>query len=151
MKQNTKKEKKQRISNGYILIYKPDHPKAIKYGQWQGYVYEHVIVAEKMLGRQLRKNEEVHHLNMNEADNRPENLLVLQKGQHSKLHNFLRRYNLYDVLQKIATDGHIVKKCLFCDEYIVNENKKFCDIECRRKYEEQKKGEQNDQQNEASV
>ncbi|MBE2926584.1 HNH endonuclease [Anoxybacillus flavithermus] len=84
MKQNTKKEKKQRISNGYILIYKPDHPKAIKYGQWQGYVYEHVIVAEKMLGRQLRKNEEVHHLNMNEADNRPENLLVLQKGQHSK-------------------------------------------------------------------
>ncbi|MBE2914753.1 HNH endonuclease [Anoxybacillus flavithermus] len=73
MKQNTKKEKKQRISNGYILIYKPDHPRAIKTGQWQGYVYEHVIVAEKMLGRQLRKNEEVHHLNMNEADNRPEN------------------------------------------------------------------------------
>lgn len=44
-----------------------------------------------------------------------------------------------------------MKKCLFCDEYIVNENKKFCNIECRRKYEEQKKGEQNDQQNEASV
>lgn len=110
-----------------------------------------MIVAEKMLGRQLRKNEEVHHLNMNVADNRPENLLVLEKGQHSKLHHFMRRYELYPIFEEIATEGHIVKKCLHCNEYIVNENKKFCDIECRRKYEEQKKGEQNDQQNEASV
>ncbi|AMV11545.1 hypothetical protein GT3570_11490 [Geobacillus thermoleovorans] len=151
MKQNTKKEKKQRISNGYILIYKPDHPKAIKRGQWQGYVYEHVIVAEKMLNRSLRDNEEVHHLNMNPSDNRPENLLILEKGQHSKIHNFMRRYDLYPIFEEIATDGHIVKKCLFCNEYIVNENKKFCNIDCRKQYEQQKKGEQNNDERDAIV
>jgi hypothetical protein len=57
---------------GYRRIRMPHHHKA----QQNGYVLEHVLVAERMLGRSLNPGEEVHHRNRDRADNRPENLEV---------------------------------------------------------------------------
>lgn len=57
---------------GYVMVRMPGHPRARR----NGYVLEHLLVAEQMSGRALRPAEEVHHINRNRADNRPENLKV---------------------------------------------------------------------------
>lgn len=77
--------------NGYILIYLPEHPKAMKNDNWDGFVYEHVVIAEEMMGRSLREDEEVHHLDGDRSYNHAENLLVLEHSQHTKLHNYLQK------------------------------------------------------------
>ncbi|MEC1697745.1 HNH endonuclease [Schinkia azotoformans] len=123
-----------RVINGYIVVFKPDHPKSYK----DGYIYEHILVAEKMLGRPLRENEDVHHIDFNVQNNLPENLLILGHGQHRKLHNFINRYNLRPVFENTALIGHYVRKCEYCSEYLL-ENQKFCNKECQEKFKQLKR------------
>lgn len=49
--------------------------------------HEHRTVAEKTLGRPLRKGEIVHPINHDKRDNRPENLVVMTQSEHVKLHH----------------------------------------------------------------
>lgn len=56
--------------DGYVFRRVPSHPDA----NVNGYVAEHRLVMETLLGRRLRKHETVHHINGRRDDNRAENL-----------------------------------------------------------------------------
>ena len=71
--------KNTRTLNGYVVVYAPNHPKAMQSHNWKGYVYEHILVAEEDYGRSLLDNEEVHHLDSNRSNNSPSNLIILSK------------------------------------------------------------------------
>jgi len=69
-------------NKGYILIYKPEHPRAM----YDGYVYQQWLVMEEYLGRFLTKQETVHHINRIRDDNRLENLkLYSSRSEHMKM------------------------------------------------------------------
>lgn len=54
-------------------------------------IREHLLVAEKMIGRKLNKGEVVHHINGIGHDNRPENLRVFKsQSEHMKHHAALK-------------------------------------------------------------
>lgn len=65
----------------YREIYLPDHPRSTK----AGYVREHRLVMEQLLGRYLERNEVVHHKNGDTLDNRPDNLEVMDKKDHDRM------------------------------------------------------------------
>ena len=75
---------KYKEQNGYILIYVENHPCSYKRdGRKMGYVREHRLVMEKELGRYLKSNEIVHHLNGIKDDNRLENLVICCHSTHA--------------------------------------------------------------------
>ena len=47
----------------------------------------HVLMMEQILGRPLKDNEVVHHINGDKRDNSPENLQVMDRREHGQLHN----------------------------------------------------------------
>lgn len=71
-----KKRKSRLQKNGYLTICLANK----KY-------YIHRLIMEEHLGRKLKSDEQVHHINGNKLDNRIENLQVIKRGEHQKIHS----------------------------------------------------------------
>lgn len=73
---------KKKRSDGYISIYFPDHPGSTS----DGYVMEHDLVMECIIGRRLADDEVVHHRNGIRNDNKKENLQLMTFKEHARYH-----------------------------------------------------------------
>ena len=62
---------------GYVMVRQPEHPRA----RTVGYVFEHILVMERVLGRYVLPDESVHHRNGVRHDNRAENLELWVRPQ----------------------------------------------------------------------
>ena len=75
---------------GYILIYNHNHP----FADNDGYIREHRLVMEEAIGRYLKPEEVVHHINEIHDDNRLENLMLFaNNNEHLKHHRLLKKKN----------------------------------------------------------
>jgi hypothetical protein len=97
------------IKKGQHLSYKTEFVKGSKpfnYGKGKGYIningykvisingkeiLEHRYLIQKKLNRKLNFNNIVHHINQNRLDNKIENLKLLSRAKHTKLHHEIRR------------------------------------------------------------
>lgn len=120
-----------RMLNGYRVIYLPEHPKSMKSDNWNGWVYEHIAIAEERLGREIREGEVVHHLDTNRANNLPSNLLVLEEPQHNKLHAWMDKHFIIPkpgaLLEKIG----MLKYCPECNKQI-SSTQTYCSDLCAK-------------------
>ena len=72
---------KHKDTHGYILVFKPDHPRANN----NAYVFEHILVWEESHGKPVPKGWIIHHLNGIQDDNRPHNLVAMSTTKHSHI------------------------------------------------------------------
>lgn len=86
------------MSKKYKKITLPDGRKA----------WEHRVIAERLLGRELSPNEIVHHIDGDKSNNSPDNLKVVTRQEHARLHRDIidrskavAQYDLDGVLVKI--------------------------------------------------
>lgn len=74
-------------------------------------IYEHQDIGEQVLGRKLKKNELVHHINLDKLDNRHSNLLICNKQYHMWLHQEYARQFV-----ALAFTDRLTHVKLFCEQ-----------------------------------
>ena len=96
---------KHKLRNGYRELWCPEHPR-----NRDGYVYEHTLVMESVIGRYLNKGEVVHHLDENRSNNEIGNLVLLSsKGDHARIHKLLNLNRVF-VLKESENGSFICVK-----------------------------------------
>lgn len=125
------KGEKTMTDDGYILIYMPDHP----FSNNSGRIREHRYIAEKYLAKEehlilfngiyvLNPNLDVHHKDGDKTNNNIDNLEILTRNEHAKIHQGYKH-----------REFTVVKTCKNCgNDYVViksrDDSSYFCSQEC---------------------
>lgn len=103
------------LINNYIGIYKPNHHRAMS----NGIVYEHILIAEEILGRELKDEEVVHHKDFCRTNNKYDNLMIFAtNADHARFHK-----NKFNKLIKLSDGTYTCEeylnlyKCPICGKY----------------------------------
>ena len=83
---------------GYVGIWKPEHERAVK----QGYVYEHTLVYEKNTGKIPKKDEVIHHIDLDKHNNNFNNLYLCNYKQHIEIHR-----SIENIIKPLLENGII--------------------------------------------
>jgi hypothetical protein len=121
------------ICNGYVMERAPGHPHANR----DGFVGQHILVAEKALGYYLPDGAEVHHWNLNRSNNANSNLLVCpSKAYHLLIHRRMEA--------RAACGNPNFRKCYICKKWddesaLYIRARTAYHTECHRIYQAQRK------------
>lgn len=96
-------------SGEYIVVLKPEHPRALK----SGYVHESILIWEQVHKKALPKGWVVHHLNGIKNDNRPCNLMAMPSYKHyqiltAKAQRIRELEAEVGLLQKVLNDSQMI-------------------------------------------
>lgn len=132
-----------RYLNDYKLVFAPKHSSSMSSDNWKGWIYEHILIAESLVGRPLLENEVVHHLDCDPTNNDCDNLLVIDRGQHRKIHTWIdngalvcESYKRNGVNSgKPKGESSVTKECRSCGIVFFNRNKliEHCSTDCAHK------------------
>lgn len=113
-----------RIINGYKAIYKPNHVAAMHNKKHEGYVYEHIYLMVEKVGRALHSDEVVHHKDFNKRNNALNNLILMTRAEHGKLH----------AAHRLRLEGKCIRndKCIDCGKTLPYRTKTQRCIRCSR-------------------
>lgn len=124
-----------RVNETYVYEMKKGHARA----NVDGYVYQHILAAEQMLGRKLKPEEVVHHKDHDRRNNKTENLMVFHTGaDHSAYHAGHTCEQLDDGSwyapdrEKPSMPNHV---CVVCGKCFFSKDSaaKYCDQACCHK------------------
>ena len=97
------------MKNGeYILVCAPDNFPGKKYRD--KYCLEHHLIYFLNYGVVPKEDEIIHHINGNKYDNRIENLQLLTKKEHNKIHRYKNVTNLVKLKCPICNKVFIVER-----------------------------------------
>lgn len=93
-------------NNGYIAVLLPGHPRATT----NGYVLDHLLVAERALGRTIPLKAIIHHVNEDGTNNAGNNLVICENARYHKL--------IHQRMRALRACGNVHwRRCHHCRAY----------------------------------